>query len=496
MTLYAYAEEFSEERASHSGRSVEPDSPFLVVPQGSMARPMSRKSDLPFGSEFSPSQIDLGDALGLADTYGGDWRAFEKAVRTAWFDGHPTSNDNRGKLANNTKLAMIAYAIIERDASLTDFGRELLAAGTDESELYSRLARHILLNLHGMTLVGCIRDMEAAGESVNLTTLREALGARGVHFPRGGKHPSIMRLWLAKAGVFVGSRWRVDPFRVQEILGVGLDEFEALSDLPPLQRAFLRALANTGTDEPQPANEIARLASATYGEKFPEKSLPRLVLKGLEAAGYITVKKTTEGRGAKPFLVAPTQKLITDVVDPLLEQLSRQTDPKLIRLLRRPLVDILTELKDEDRFVAGLALEALAFKIMRLLDMTYVDTRLRANQTGGAEVDLIFESARLVFSRWQIQCKNTARVSLDDVAKEVGLTHFLKSNAIVVVTTGQVGAEARRYANRIMADTNLAVVMLDGRDLASISESPARIVRAFQREAQHAMNLKKLDSGG
>ena len=192
--------------------------------------------------------------------------------------------------------------------------------------------------------------------------------------------------------------------------------------------------------------------------------------------------------------MAPTEKLIADVVDPLLEQLSQQTDPKLLRLLRRPLAEILAELHDEDRFVAGLALEALAFKIMRLLDMTYVATRLRANQTGGAEVDLVFESARLVFSRWQIQCKNTARVSLDDVAKEVGLTHFLKSNAIVVVTTGEVGAEARRYANRIMADTNLALVMLDGRDLVSISESPARIVRAFEREARHAMNLKKLDS--
>lgn len=390
---------------------------------------------------------------------------------------------------------MIAYGIITRDASLTEFGRELLALRNDESAMYSRLAKHIFLHLHGMTLVGCIQDMEAAGEPVNLTTLREALSARDIHFPRGGKHPSIMRLWLAKAGVFVGNRWQVDPFRVEEILGIGVGEFDALADLSPIQRAFIRALANTGTREPQPANEIARLATATFGEKFPEKSLPKLVLHDLEAAGYITTEKTTGGRGAKPFLVAPTAKLIADVVDPLLDQLSRQTDPKLLRLLRRSLADIMAELDDEDRFVAGLALEALAFKIMRLLDMTYVATRLRANQTGGAEVDLVFESARLVFSRWQIQCKNTARVALDDLAKEVGLTHFLKSNAIVVVTTGAVGAEARRYANRIMADTNLAVILLDGHDLAAISESPARIVRAFEREARHAMNLKKLDIG-
>ena len=136
---------------------------------------------------------------------------------------------------------------------------------------------------------------------------------------------------------------------------------------------------------------------------------------------------------------------------------------------------------------------AIGSEARRLLDMIYVATRLRASQTGGAEVDLVFESARLVFSRWQIQCKNTARVSLDDVAKEVGLTHLLKSNAIVIVTTGAIGSEARRYANRIMTDSNLAVVMLDGSDLQAISENPTTIVRAFEREAWHAMNLKKLD---
>ena len=267
--------------------------------------------------------------------------------------------------------------------------------------------------------------------------------------------------------------------RIEDILGLNPDEFEVLADFTPEQRAFLRALANTGTADPQPANEIVKLATATYGVKFPEKSLPKLVLHALVEAGYITAEKTTTGRGAKPFQVAPTDKLIADVVEPLLEQLKKQTDPKLLALLRTPLADILVELDHTDRYIAGLALEALAFKIMRLLDMTYVATRLRANQTGGAEVDLVFESARLVFSRWQIQCKNTARVSLDDVAKEVGLTHFLKSNVIVIVTTGDVGGEARRYANKIMADSNLAIVMLDGNDLKAISESPTIIIRAF-----------------
>jgi site-specific DNA-methyltransferase (cytosine-N4-specific) len=168
-------------------------------------------------------------------------------------------------------------------------------------------------------------------------------------------------------------------------------------------------------------------------------------------------------------------------------------DHKLIDLLRRPLSGILSELDSEDRHVSGLALEALAFKLMRLLDMGYVATRLRAQATGGAEVDLVFESARLVFSRWQVQCKNTQRVSLDDVAKEVGLKHLLKSNVIVVVSTGDIGPEARRYANKVMTDSNLCIVMIDHADLQKIKENPVFIVDAFNREAHHAMALKKLD---
>lgn len=455
---------------------------------------MSTDNKLPFGSEFSPSQIDLVNVLELAELHGGDWHAFEDAVRLAYFEEHDTSKSNRAKLANNTKLGMIAYGIIDRDANLTDFGHELMALKNDGIALYRCLAKHILLNLHGMTLVQCIQDMEVAGERINLTTLREGLAARQVHYPKGGKHPSMMKLWLSKAGVFSkGPSWRVHPDQIEDILGLNPDEYGVLAGFTPVQRAFLCALANTGTIQPQPANQIVELAEATYGVKFPEKSLPKLVLHALEDAGYITLEKTTTGRGAKPFQVTPTDKLIADVVEPLLEQLKDQTDPKFLELLRRPLEDILSSLDSPDRYTAGLALEALAFKIMRLLDMTYVKTRLRAEQTGGAEVDLIFESARLVYSRWQIQCKNTRRVSLDDVAKEVGLTHLIKSNVIVMVTTGDIGKEARRYANKIMIDTNLAVVMLNGTDLEAVSQKPATIARAFRREARHALKLKQLD---
>ena len=453
------------------------------------------RSDLPFGSEFSPAQVDLAVLLELAQQHGADWKAFEAAVRDRYFAENKTSDYNKGKLANNTKLSLRAYGLIgEKDTTLTETGQALYGLRHEEASLYEAFGRHILKRCQGMNFVQCLLDMQAAGENIDLNRLRRWLEERGITVPRGGKHMSTLRLWLEKAGVFV-SGYRVDQVRLNEILGLNVEEFEALATFSPEQRAYLKALANIDGGGPHFSNDIERLAAATYGVAFNEKNLPKQVLYPLRDAGYVELERGTKGagRGAKPFLVTATGKLVAEIIAPLMVQLEQQTQADLRPLLRKPLKEIREELTAKDRYIRGLALEALAFKLMRLIDLTYVATRLRGTATGGAEVDLVFESTRLVFSRWQIQCKNTVRVSLDDVAKEVGLTHFLKSNAIVMVSTGEIGGEARRYANKIMADSNLCIVMVDGNDLTLIEARPAAIVDVFTREARHAMDLKKLD---
>ncbi len=453
-----------------------------------------RRSDLPFGSEFSPSQIDLQVLLELAHEHGADWRAFEAAGRDRCFSTHETSDDNKAKLANNTKLSLRAYGLIdERDATLTEVGRALYDLRGDAPALHEAFARHILTNCQGMNFIQCVLDMQAAGEDINLNKLRQWLQERGIAVPRGGKHMSTMRLWLEQSGVFA-SRYRVDQTCLNRILGVDMEEFEALATFTLEQRAYLKAIANLDSAGPHLSNDVEKLAVATYGTAFNEKNLPKQVLYPLRDAGYLHLERGTKeaGRGAKPFLVTATDKLANDIITPLIEQVEKQARTDLRPMLRKPLKAIRREVEAGSRHIRGLALEALAFKLMRLIDLTYVATRLRGDVTGGAEVDLVFESTRLVFSRWQVQCKNTARVSLDDVAKEVGLTHFLKSNAIVMISTGRVGDEARHYANKIMAESNLCIIMVEGDDLALIEAKPAAIVDVFAREARHAMDLKQL----
>ena len=451
------------------------------------------RSDLPFGSEFSPARIDLSVLLDLAHAHGADWKAFEAAVRDRYFARHETSDYNKAKLANNSKLSLRAYGLIgENDTTLTATGLALYNLRDDKDALHTAFAKHILKNCQGMNFVQCILDMHSAGEEINLTKLRRWLGERGILVPRGGKHMSTLRLWLEKAGVFV-SGYRIDRARLEEILGFEVQESEALAAFTPEQRAYLKALANMGGGGPHFSNDIEKLATASYGISFNEKNLPKQVLYRLRDAGYIDFEHGTNEQGATAFLVTAAAKLTVDIVTPLIEQLEQQTHADLRPLLRRPIKEIREDLDSQDRHIRGLALEALAFKLMRLVDLSYVATRLRGSATGGAEVELIFESARLIFSRWQIQCKNTARASLDDAAKEVGLSYFLKSSAIVMVSTGEIGGDARRYVNKVMTDSNLCIVMMDGNDLARIEDRPAAILDVFTREARCAMDLKKVE---
>ena len=251
------------------------------------------RSDLPFGSEFSPAQIDLPVLLEMAHDHAADWKAFENAVRDRYFEENKTSDYNKGKLANNTKLSMRAYGLIgEKDSTLTETGQALYDVRADEVGLYEAFARHILKDCQGMNFVQCLLDMWAAGEDIDLNKLRRWLEERGIKVPRGGKHMSTMRLWLEKAGVFV-SGYRVNQGRLNEILGLNVEEFEVLATFSEEQKAYLKVLANVGGGGPHFSNDIERLAASTYGVNFNEKNLPKQVLYPLRDARYITLERGT-----------------------------------------------------------------------------------------------------------------------------------------------------------------------------------------------------------
>jgi site-specific DNA-methyltransferase (cytosine-N4-specific) len=432
---------------------------------------LAEKSAIPFGAQFSPNQVELAELLNIVRTHAGNRTQITEAIRDRFFNTQAV--DQRWTLADNCVLALRAYGLLHEDgATPTDLAVELAAIADDKSALYEAFARHILITLRGITFIETITAMQSAGEEITLHTLQQRLEQRGLHVPRGAVHLSSMRLWLAQAGVFDptvsgGSRlYQVDQSRFNSILGISLDEIDHLTALNGQQRAFLRALVCIAEPDPQAANKVADLATALYSTQFNHKDLPKSVLFPLRDLGYIEVVKSTEGRGAKPYEVTRTAKFHAELSDPILVAAAERAGFVPVELFKRPLTDILVDLKSEDRYIKGKALELLAIYLTRLIDLDFKGWRVRSADTGGAEVDAIVEGARLIFSRWQIQAKNTSIVRLDDIAKEVGLAlTFTYSNVVMIVTTGEFTRDAYTYAIHVMRTSNLNIIMLNGIEL-------------------------------
>lgn len=443
------------------------------------------------GSEFGPNQVDLVQVLELAQQYEGDNMGFTRAIalKYNWPD----------KTARNTRLSMRQYLLFDEEDQLTQAGHLLLQLKSQPEKVYAEFARHILFNLRGLEVVNAIDTLMKSGEPPTQLTIADILNAQGVYVSRSSTHISKLCGWLRLAGVFSCDKKFdcLNMARVTQLVGADQQETDFLAAMPEDQRAILKALCNLPMEtipdkEPLPGNKIMGYAEELYGITFNEKSFKREVLEPLQSAGYITLVNPSKVTG-KAFLIYRTEKFANEYLSSLIDTLAN-TGLAIRQLLRKPLSEILQELQSGDIGVKGKALEALAFYFMRLLGLEFKAWRKRGKKTGGFEVDVIVEGARLIFSRWQIQCKNTpdGTVTLEDIAKEVGLSLQLKSNVILFVTTGRLSRDALEYADDMMQTTHLNIVTLNKQDLQVLTTSPLAIVGILNKKARRVMALKVL----
>lgn len=300
-----------------------------------------------------------------------------------------------------------------------------------------------------------------------------------------------MKLWLQKAGLIIGD-WKINERELKALIGIESEDISHYKDLNPEQYYFLLALCNANNGTAMLATDIRNLATASFNIVFSEKAFAPKVVKPLHEKGLINAIKPTDGRGAKSYLVELTEKTKQEIVGPLLQQFACQVGNALADAYCKSFPQLKQEIESDNTYVKGLALEAFAIKVMRIIGLDFIKTRYRDIQIGGAEVDVLFDSTRLMYSRWQVQCKNTKTVTIDMVAKEVGLSHMLKSNVIVMMTTGHLTADAKQYARRIMEDMNLCILMLEEEDIDCIIDNPPIIVDIFNRQSEETKKIKIL----
>lgn len=465
------------------------------------------KSDIPFGSEFSPERgIVLPELLGLLQAHIGDRDGFVRAVYERFWRVKANGTirppgEGKGKeatgdglsFATNTLYALAAYGLVEikRDdpkwLATTEVGRRLIEMRDDPPALYREFARHILVNLHGLDVIHTVKDMQAGGHSVSVPEIAEHLRQRGLYVPPSGTHLNSLRQWLNLVQLFADG-WSVDQEKLDELLGVDEVTFEALAGLEPEQVAFALALARLNVDE-YSSEKVRDYAADVYGVKFPVKSLPTAVLRPLGDAGLITYEKTTTGRGAKPFIVRPTELLRKEVTTPILEGLVRAVGRQYRRLIRMPLREILAEinLPARETHRRGLGLEALALYLTRIIGLEFVGWRVRAKETSYAEVDAIVEGTRLIFSRWQLSCFADVNLDEDEAATAIGRACLVRPDVLLIGAAGRASTSAWECVEAARCGSPVRIIMLDRDALKTAAGDPGHVLSAIALQAPEAL---------
>lgn len=450
------------------------------------------KKRFTYGDQFSPDKFSLSELLALCNDFGNDRRALQAHIASTFFH---TSGSSSSTMAMNTMLSLQAYGLIDMSGdhyTLTTLADELKALSTEEDK-NDMFAVHILTNLDGITLIKVVENLKSRGEQVTLENIGDELNEIGIEISPSSTYVSTMKAWLSKAGVFKSGRtYDVDWSRVKALLRIDKSLIDELYSIPSVQKFFLKALINLDAREPVLSNNVAEYVRSVYKLRVTRKNLVKNVIEPLEEAGLIESFKSTEGRGAKPHYVKLTSKVIGEVVEPLIEGISKLTGISSA-MLNQSFETVIGKLGSDDIHEKGIALELLAVWLIRLLNLKFTGWRMRSREaTGGGEVDVMAANDKIIYNRWQIQCKNTSSsIGVDVIAKEVGMTFQTGADIIMVVTTSGFSEDAIHFANKVMHQSRYYVILLDGNDIKVVSADRTKIVELLNQKAEAVFMFKE-----
>jgi predicted transcriptional regulator len=463
---------------------------------------VSRGRRFTYGDQFEPTKTPLINLLEFCVANAPDRWKLQEAIRTTYFPLHgrdPAKQEQNSRtMAMNCLLSLNAYGLIQlanggASYHVTKLTHDLLALKDSPEQVYRLFAVHILTDLEGLILARLIERIRARGEQVTLEYVSEEMNDLGIKTPPNSTYVSTMRSWLAQAGVFRSSGYEVNWDVIYDLLNVDADFIDKLYQLVPEQKYFLLSLATLDIKEFTPSNKVANHTRSVYKIRLTTKNLVKDVLEPLEALGLIETQKTTTGRGAKPHEVRLTDKGQNEILKPLVNNLAKITELTSADL-NRPFADVVAELDNDDKHVRGIALELFAVWIIRLLGLRFSSWRLRHWQaTGGGEVDVMAASDKIVYSRWQIQCKNQkSDVTIDVVAKEVGITFRTQADVIMIITTAEFTSDAVNFAEQVTSNSRYYIILLEGDDVQRIAEDRTRIVDILNIKARRAFAKREL----
>ena len=422
---------------------------------------------LPSFNDFSPGIIgDVRQPLKILKDHASDWQQIVAEWDRAFFN----SAGNK-RASTNIPATLTSLGLMTRNPlALTDAGEAILAKPTP-LEAAQQLVRHVVDAHNGMTLIDAVRSLNARGEAVSKDSLKRELEIVGVEglSTATTDHTTLLN-WMVEAGLFAREGRKnpvADDAAMKDVLGISDVERSDFAELALNQQIFLqifRRVAEGNGGSPLPAKQIIDECLRDHRGYFDEDQIRAKIVNPLAQAGWIELPQSrSAGRGGKSGTIAPTDRLMGIPIEAVLPDYDQIIPADLRSKIDLPASEVKKLLSSKQTYDRGLGLELLALKMILDIGIEPRAFRLRSRDTAYAEVDLTAEGKNLLFSRWNFQCKCVrSKVSLGDVAKEVGLAIYTKAHVVAVVTTSDFSSEAIAYAREITQTTHLQFLFING----------------------------------
>lgn len=451
-------------------------------------------SRLPSFNDFSPGIVgDVRAPLLILQARLPDFDAVVKAWSAAFFKGAVNKRSS-----TNIPATLTSLGLFDRKAmTLTAAGYDIAGAATPQ-EGAERLIFHIVTTRNGMAVIEAARSLNMRNETFSKDSLKRQLQLQGVaNLSRATTDHTTLANWMAEAGLLDKSaNFLPIDVALKRVLGISSAERAEFASLPLEQQIFLYVLRRVAEPEPThtvPSQLVTDECLRDHPHHFDDDQISKKVLLPLAGAGWISLAKRSGGRGAKSGLVTATRKLLDVPFSAVMPDFDAIVPADLRDKIDLPREEIRRLLSSSKTYDRGLGLELLALRMLIDLGLQPRSFRLRSRDTAFAEVDLTAEGSQLLFSRWNIQCKCVkTRVSLGDVAKEVGLAIYSKSHVVAVVTTSDFSKEAANYAREITADSHLQFLLVNGKVVDDYLKRGPRTLHEFVlRNAAQVMTAKR-----
>ena len=452
---------------------------------------------LPSFNDFSPGIIgDVRRPLAILANLAPNMPAVVKAWDQAFFKSAANKRASTNVPATLTSLGLMVRVPL----GLTKIGDEIAGASTSE-EAAQLLCKHIVDTRNGMAIIDAVRSLNTRGEPLSKASLKRELEIAGITGLSNATtdHTTLLN-WMIEGGLF-HRQGTANPIpneqSMKAVLGISASERSSFADLPLSQQIFLQVLrrvaeANGGAE--LPAKQVIDECLRDHNQRFDEDQIRAKVIKPLADSGWIELPAASGagGRGGKSGPIKPSAKLMSIPIEAILPDFDQVVPPDLRSKIDLPRAEVQRLLASKDTYDRGLGLELLALKMILDIGLEPRAFRLRSRDTAYAEVDLTAEGKSLIFSRWNFQCKNvSSRVSLGDVAKEVGLAIYSKAHVVAVVTTSDFSGEALAYAREVTASTHLQFVLINGKVVKDYLSKGAMSLLDFVEENAASVMLQK-----